>query len=337
MHSRGRSPLNIISCVNVRAPSRIHFGLLPAAGNHTHRRGGLGVMIESPCLELRLHKGVDRNSDRTSDPRINQLVAAYASHWAIDTSDIEIEVVDAPTSHIGLGSGTQIAMSVGAMLSAFSKDRPASAQAIASAMGRGSRSLVGSVGFERGGLVWDAGSKGESSETAIKKNMPDAVQAFSFPEDWCFVLLWERNQQGLSGKKELKAFSQIPSNPAERIQLIDHVDNYLLPALFRDDLNSFGEGLYEYGMRCGCMFERHQMGSFATTWVTNTVAQLRRDGVRGVGQSSWGPTVFGLFGSQMDAETFIESASWLNNSVCHCAIAPVATQGAQLSIGYEDR
>jgi predicted sugar kinase len=68
----------------------------------------------------------------------------------------------------------------------------------------------------------------------------------------------------------------------------------MLPTLLQGDLDGFGEALYDFNLRAGQAFAAVQGGSYASRQVAELVAFVRRQGVRGVGQSSWGPAVFAV-------------------------------------------
>ncbi len=68
----------------------------------------------------------------------------------------------------------------------------------------------------------------------------------------------------------------------------------MLPALVERDCQVFGEALYEFNHRVGEAFAPAQGGVYAGPVVTGLVEWFRRQGVSGVGQSSWGPTVFAV-------------------------------------------
>jgi predicted sugar kinase len=68
----------------------------------------------------------------------------------------------------------------------------------------------------------------------------------------------------------------------------------MLPALGGEDLEGFGEAMYEFNARVGDAFAPAQGGRYAGPAVAALVARLRGLGVTGVGQSSWGPTVFAV-------------------------------------------
>jgi beta-RFAP synthase len=68
----------------------------------------------------------------------------------------------------------------------------------------------------------------------------------------------------------------------------------LLPALAERDLDAFGEALYDFNRRVGVGFAPVQGGSYASPRIAELVSFVRGEGIRGVGQSSWGPTVFAV-------------------------------------------
>src|SRR5262249_14312178 len=72
----------------------------------------------------------------------------------------------------------------------------------------------------------------------------------------------------------------------------------LLPAVVERDLEAFGEALYEFNRRVGESFAPVQGGPYAGPRVAELVAFVRGQGVRGVGQSSWGPAVFAVVGGE---------------------------------------
>jgi len=68
----------------------------------------------------------------------------------------------------------------------------------------------------------------------------------------------------------------------------------LLPAVAVADLVAFGAALTEVQRITGGWFAPAQGGVFAPGETGELVEQLRRWGAIGVGQSSWGPAVYGI-------------------------------------------
>jgi beta-RFAP synthase len=192
--------------------------------------------------------------------------------------------------HVGLGSGTQLGLAVARAIAELTQQPRRDALTLAQHVGRGLRSALGVHGFERGGLLVEGG-----------KRTPSAISPLlvreSFPSDWHILLIVPRATMGTHGSLEIEAFANLAQQAADddttealcRIVLLG-----LLPALHERDLQTFGEALYEFNRRVGELFRAAQKGPYAHPRVEELVRAIRAAGVKGVGQSSWGPTVFAV-------------------------------------------
>jgi predicted sugar kinase len=72
----------------------------------------------------------------------------------------------------------------------------------------------------------------------------------------------------------------------------------LLPALAEADLAAFGEALADFNLRVGEMFAPVQGGPYSNPRIGELVEFIRREGVPGAGQSSWGPAVFAIVAAE---------------------------------------
>jgi len=66
----------------------------------------------------------------------------------------------------------------------------------------------------------------------------------------------------------------------------------LVPAVVEHDLVSFGNAVSELQEHVGKHFAPAQGGSYARLAVERVVRHLENEGLSGVGQSSWGPTIY---------------------------------------------
>src|SRR5690349_19812237 len=109
-----------MSSVEVLAPCRLHFGLL-SFGQPTGRQfGGAGVMINSPRLRLRLSTDDALSIHGPMAERVRCAVSRYCElRPQYPPPTCRIEVLEAPPQHVGLGSGTQLALAVVAGLNAL--------------------------------------------------------------------------------------------------------------------------------------------------------------------------------------------------------------------------
>jgi beta-RFAP synthase len=191
-------------------------------------------------------------------------------------------------------------LAIAAGLRRFLKLGELSAEELAAAAGRGARSAVGTHGFLLGGLVVDAGKK--SNDELGKLDTRAAV-----PEEWRFVLICPVGEQGLAGEGELSAFERLPPVSDEIThELWAITTGQMLPALANRDCDAFGEAVFRFGRRAGECFSAVQGGPFASDAISGLVASIREFGVTGVGQSSWGPTIYAITSRDEEAQRLVD-------------------------------
>jgi beta-RFAP synthase len=286
--------------VTVTAPARLHFGMF-SFGVPTERQfGGAGVMIDGPATRVRIERATTDRFDGPQAARFAEAVRQVrATVWGSRLPPVVIRAEASPPSHRGLGSGTQTALAVVAGLRALADLPPLTATELVEASGRAKRSAVGLYGFLHGGLIVEAGRLPHDRVSPL-------VAAVPLPSAWRFVLVCPRGGEGLSGEPERAAFATLPPVPQRvtaelsRIALMD-----LIPAARQADFAGFSEAVFRFGYAAGECFKRHQSGVYATEQLAGLVADIRAMGVAGVGQSSWGPTLFTLHPSAEAAERFM--------------------------------
>ena len=283
--------------VTVRTGSRLHFGLLgvpndaPAGAADSPRRfGGVGLMLEEPAISVRVRRvDAGRSSGPTEDiaHRAGDFARRVAANLGVDIP-LAVEVESCPPQHVGLGVGTQLGLAVGTAVATLLGRSP-NPEEVARILARGRRSGIGLHGFLRGGFLVDGG-KGPADELA------PVVCRHDFPADWRILLITPNLGPGLSGNPETAAFARMGSaaTRSETDALCRIVLLGLLPALVERDLRSFGEALHEFNRRAGLPFAAVQGGTYASPIVAEIGDWLRAVGIGGVGQSSWGPTLFAI-------------------------------------------
>ena len=312
--------------VRLIAPSRLHFGLLPDPDKDKTRRGGIGVMIDKPCLQISAHRSSSWEIVGSSSERIEQIVRALWTERERLASPLHIYVDQAPPVHAGFGSGTQISMGIAAILSHFRGAEFSKSYDIAGKLGRGGRSLVGSQGFESGGLIIDRGTWHDSNQTKT-----GVFESHGMPESWRWLTVYCETEQGKSGDEERHAFARSVPDPESRLELLSCIDSELLPGLANLDFHRFSYALGKYCERCGEIFAAQQGGLYGSSFAEEAAAHLSRAGITGIGQSSWGPTIFALFPTRISAANFVEENRWLQNPGIRFCISPSNNTGARLS------
>jgi beta-RFAP synthase len=212
-------------------------------------------------------------------------------------------------AHVGLGSGTQIALAVGTALARLSGLR-ISTEEIALAAGRGGRSGIGIATFQHGGFILDGGHRVslETPDRKIEKNsVPPVVFHHPVPRDWCFVTVIPGTDQGFSGEREKSAFQRLPETSS---QLVEKISRLLLvkmlPALVEKDILGFGQALTAIQQMVGDCFACVQGGRFSNPLSEKLIDFLLARGAVGAGQSSWGPAVYGLIKGQRPARQLMK-------------------------------
>ncbi len=283
----------------VQAPARLHFGLF-SFGNTGRQFGGAGVMVERPSVKVEFCE-----SDRFSvEGECAACVEQGAQSWAAATGAssmpaCRVTVLSAPRRHVGLGSGTQLALSIAAGLNAWHQLSHPSAAELARLSGRGRRSAIGTYGFLRGGFIVESGK-------LVSDELAPLQSRLEFPREWRFVLVCAGGTAGLHGPPERKAFEALaPVSLETRRALLEEVEGNMIPALERKDCVAFGESLFRFGYQAGACFAAVQGGPYNGERVAALVDEIRALGVAGVGQSSWGPTLFCLLPDQQAAESLV--------------------------------
>jgi beta-ribofuranosylaminobenzene 5'-phosphate synthase len=285
------------SGLRVTAGSRLHFGLLSFGQQGRRQFGGAGVMISSPVLQLKIEESDSFSASGPMAERVEQFVMYLSRHadwWRADRP-FRVIVEETPPPHAGLGSGTQLGMAMAMALAKWFNAGPQTAEALARSVGRGRRSGVGIHGACSGGFIIEGGK--------LADEISPLVSRIAIPDEWRFLLITQNEAVGVSGEVEQQAFQRLPPVPLEiTAALCRKLVCELAPAAARGDFAHFGEALYRYGQLAGECFAAWQGGLYASPAIERLVARCREAGACGVGQSSWGPTVFALCRTQADAE-----------------------------------
>lgn len=287
--------------VRITAPGRLHLGFLDLAGTLGRRFGSLGITLDRPSTVVRL-----RRAERlaASGPDAGRAVAAVekaAAHFGLDKR-VEVTVEAALPPHSGLGSGTQLGLAVATGL-CLVNGLNISPREVGAALGRGARSAIGIGAFTEGGVILDGGKKhGSDAPPPILSRLP-------FPEDWRLILVYDHAHQGLSGTEEVSAMEGLPPFADT---LAGHMARLAvmvaLPALAERDVDYFAAAVGEMQRLLGEHYASAQGGRYTSGSVAEVMDWFETRGLRGLGQSSWGPTGFAIVGSPEEADQLVSEA-----------------------------
>ena len=273
--------------VFVEAPARLHFGVLDLGGRLGRHFGGLGAAIPCPSLLLEAAPANTLSAKGPDAERALEFARRFlAFHGRPQTGRLVIH--KAIPSHAGLGSGTQLGLAVARALAEV-HELPSDPLDLARAVARGRRSAIGTWTFALGGFIVEGGRRMGAEGIA------PLLARYAVPPSWQVVVAVPPGPRGLSGEAEAEAFERLPIPANQEVERVSHlVLMQLLPALVEGDLPSFGAALSEVQRITGTWFARQQGGIFAPGPSEQVVADMVAWGAAGVGQSSWGPAVYGL-------------------------------------------
>ncbi|MBW3539889.1 MAG: beta-RFAP synthase [Planctomycetes bacterium] len=313
--------------VTITTGCRLHFGLLAPRPSEGPRFGGLGAMLDAPGWQVRARRASAWAVEASPEvrPTVDRLVEWLRREMPILLPPADVAVVREVDRHAGLGSGTQLSLAVARALSTLAGQSQVSAAELALFSGRGLRSAVGVHGFEVGGLIVDGGKRpGEPLGTLQAR--------CTLPDEWRFVLVAPPAGSGVSGDSEADAFSRLPPTPEPLIESLSQlIQSTLLPAAASGDFRTFSAALYRYGELVGGYFAPLQGGQTAHPQAMPLIEALRARGIAGIGQSSWGPTVFALLPRQSEADELVAGMArnprW---KACRFHIAAPLNRGAEV-------
>ena len=270
--------------ITVTAPARLHMGFLDLSSSLGRHFGSIGIALNEISTRLILSNSDERRITGPSAQRADRCLTQLCT--ALNVPDkVSITIETAIPEHVGLGSGTQMALAIGSALNAY-YNLNLSVREIASVMDRGLRSGIGIGIFEHGGLVVDGG-RGEKTVT------PPVLVHLELPSDWRFILVFDKRWQGLHGSQEIAAFQALAAFPRlEAEHLCYLLLMQALPAVAENDLKQFGQVISELQLAVGSHFALAQGGIYASQDVAKAMAWLTGQGAVAVGQTSWGPTGF---------------------------------------------
>ncbi|SIR27153.1 beta-ribofuranosylaminobenzene 5'-phosphate synthase [Haladaptatus litoreus] len=291
----------------VTVGARLHFGFQNLSLAYERLYGGLGVALESPTVSV---EALPADEIRCDDSRAREY--ARCATDILDVPGIDLQVHKTLPGHVGLGSGTQLALTVLAATARAYDCRP-EIRNNAPALDRGGRSGVGVSTFERGGFVVDAGHPTERFTTDRPSrgewSVPPVAAQHTIPEAWRFVVVLPEAEPGRSGDNEDESMRTVVerADPTIADDISAILLRQVLPAIAGDDPETFGDGVAEIGRLNGAWYADEQGGVYRPP-VGELVTEMEESpAIFGAGQSSWGPAVYGVT-TRKEADSAVEAA-----------------------------
>ena len=282
------------------------MGLIDLNGSIGRVDGGIGLALEEPNIVI---KG--KESDEISIEFDKKLIEKFGDNYINTVKDriyniahkmlatvggegVELKILSLFPAHSGLGSGTQLSLAVGKLITLiYNKDM--NAYEIAKITGRGGTSGIGIGAFEYGGFLIDGGhsfGRGKDKEdfrpSSASKGVKPAPIIFRHNFEWDLVLILPKGEH-VYGKREIDIFKKYCPIPLNEVEKICHlVLMKMMPAIVEKNLEDFGDVVNKLQY---LGFKKIEL-SLQSQTVKHLINELHKTAYAGL--SSFGPTVYAL-------------------------------------------
>jgi beta-ribofuranosylaminobenzene 5'-phosphate synthase len=287
--------------VRVTTGARLHFGFRNLSTARNRLYGGIGAAVDRPRIVLSAERAPEVRCDANVAPAVARAVEL------LDVPGAAVTVAEWLPRHVGLGSGTQLALAAYVAV-ARAHDRAVDVRAVAPELGRAGRSGVGVAGFEQGGFVVDEGHPAERF-TADRPargdwSVPEVAVRHSLPPDWRFVLVLPDCPRGRSGDDEDASMRSVieRADPAVADEVERVLDRRLVPAVLAGNREAFGDAVAAIDRLNGRWYADEQGGVYRPPVGAIVEALTDCPAVSGAGQTSWGPAVYGVTDADVEDE-----------------------------------
>ena len=270
----------------IDSPARLHLGFMELNDTNSRVFGSIGLAITNFKLKQSIQFNKDFDvvcDDKNIKLRIEEIVKLFSKNYKI--KKCRLTVSNFIPLHKGLGSGTQISLSTGFLISSFN-NLNLSIENISKFLRRGQRSGVGVETFKSGGFIIDTGKlKGSISP-------PQKLIDIKWPKDWQIILITSTNVSGFHGKKESSEFAKLTNVSSKFAK--ENCFNLLMkiiPGLLESDFYTFANGIQKIQENMSEIFYGNK-NNYSNKSISKIFKFVREKKYIGFGQSSWGPTGF---------------------------------------------
>ncbi len=308
--------------VIVTSPSRLHIALIDMNGELGRVDGGIGVALKEPFLKIEVSE-VDKETEQRANTEeiVTILERLKERTQPALRGNYRVKILKELPSHVGLGSRTQLSLSVAKAISVL-ENRNYHALDLAKLVSRGGTSGIGTAAFENGGFILDGGhlfrlasansAKGHENEVPKTSFLPSSAAKFPpppvlfqqpLPEDWFFVVAIPEVKRGAHGLEEIGIFKRYcPVEREEVAKICRIVLMRILPSVLENDIHTFAESL--------TMLQRIGFKRIETELQHDIIKELFRffdAHALGYGMSSFGPATYAIVKGENRAKTLADS------------------------------
>lgn len=293
--------------IEIKSPARLHFGQLDLNGDIGRIYGGSGVGIKEPYCKMKFKKSEQiivkgSRAEEVKKTLLKLINVLRQKDYLNKKQGITVEVKNILPFHSGLGSGTQIALTLAEGLNIIYSLNLDKFKLAKLADRKHSRSAVGFGAFYFGGFIVDGGRRTEEKEN--DDYLPPILFNEKMPEEWSFIIIIPNlNKNKMAGKKEIKTFKKLRKMKIElSAENCHHLLLGMLPALKEKNLKSFSYHLNKVEDNVADYFSELQSGRYTSEYSQEIIDYLENKNILARGQSSWGPTLYALLDDKDKAE-----------------------------------
>lgn len=297
--------------IAVKAGYRLHLGFYRYLDSSL-AYGSIGIALEEPYLELKLSAPSDDGKLHLKVPTDEAREAVAVVTKSLGLTNGVLEISGYLRHHVGLGSLTRIYLTTAIASSIMLRKADLDLEELLIKVGRCRYSCVGYYTLMYGGLAVDTGVNLHDG------GIPKPLALIRFPRHW-YVVLAIPEGRGL-GENEEGNFMSNPTSISEQRELYKALVELMVGArLERIDL--FVRGVEFIQRVAGKYFSQAQGGFFSSPYGDLIAGIMNENGLRGVGQSSWGPAIYGFTDSYAAAEAARKAIlSSLNRAGISCDV-----------------
>lgn len=282
------------------------MSLIDLNGSYRRIDGGIGLALKEPQFVLEseeTEKGVtfefdkklnDEEAIKECSEKIPNAAEKVLSHFGIE-SGFHFKVHSTYHPHSGLGSGTQIALATGELITK-TLGIDVETKELSAIVGRGGTSGIGTYVNQLGGLIVDGGhsikeKSGFLPSAASTARPPQLIARYDFPEEWNILVAMPEIDYYVNGQQEVDIFQTYCPIPRDEVEKVSHlILMNFLPFLLEKDIENFGWVVSEL-QKVGFNKLEHDLEPN----ILPVMKEIEDAGAYGVGISSFGPAVYTVF------------------------------------------
>ncbi|ENN95670.1 beta-ribofuranosylaminobenzene 5'-phosphate synthase [Methanocaldococcus villosus KIN24-T80] len=296
----------------IESPSRIHITLIDLNASIGRVDGGVGIALEKPNLKIEgdIERDIIIEFDNTlynkfPEDFLNKIknraynIAKDILNY-IGKEGIYLKFLSLFPSHSGLGSGTQLSLAIGKLITKL-YNYNIDIYEIAKLLGRGGTSGIGIGAFKYGGFLLDGGhswkEKKDFKPSSASKGIRPAPILFRHNFDFDITLIIPEGEH-VYGKREVDIFKKYCPIPLNEVEKLSHlILMKMLPAVVEKNLEDFGDVINKIQY---LGFKKVEVG-LQSEVVKELIQSLQKSAFSGL--SSFGPTVYALGDKRFIIET----------------------------------